>query len=139
MLEHARHVLAHVGVAPQVGAKQQVLLDRQGAEEAAALRYVGDALADERLGPLARDVLAGERDCAGRRPDERAEHAKQGRLPRPVGAHERDELAGGDVEVDAEQHRSRIEAGREVADGEQRFGARVHGPSRPGSVRRRLA
>ena len=140
MVEHSCDIVADLSIAPEVGPKKQIPLDRYRPEQTPALRHVSHAFAHESLWADIRDVLAGERDGARAGANEAAHDTQESRFPRAVCPDERDQLGRTDIEVDPEQHRSGVEARREAADFEQRLtGGDQEGLSCPRSVRSRLA
>src|SRR2546427_1312531 len=104
---------------PRVSAEQEVLLHRHERKDVPPLRDVRHAAAQELgRGPI-RDVLAAEEHPAltgGQKTEYRLEY---GRLPRPVGADDRDHLAGLDAERHALEDLELAVSGVEVAHLEQ--------------------
>ncbi len=96
--------------------------DGEAEEDAATLRHVGDP------GPGALDrgqcqqVVAGEADVPGHRLDQPGHGAQGGRLPRPVGAEQRDDLAAVDRDRDVADHRRLFVSGGQPVDFEQLLG-----------------
>ena len=121
VVEHARHVVADLAIAPQVRTQEQVLLDRHRPEQAPALRHVGDALPDQHLRPRVGDVFARKRDRPGGGADQAAQDTEQSGFPSAVRADQSDQLRRRDVQVDPEQHGSGVVAGVQPPDLEQRL------------------
>ena len=84
--------------------ERDVLARREARDQVVELEDEPDVLAavrgEERV-VLAREVVIGVVDVAGRRHVEPAQDVEQRRLPAPGGAEQRDELAGVELEVDA--------------------------------------
>ena len=97
------HMCDAVGIAPRVGPDLQILLDGERLQDLAALHDLDDAEAADLLGVEAVDLPSHELDAAVghlailglEKPGDRLERR---RLPRPVGAQERDDLAVRDLE-----------------------------------------
>src|SRR5216683_3550758 len=119
MTEHPLQVVAHLAISAEICAQEQVLLDRHRSKQTAALGHVGDALSDEVFGTGVGDLFARERDRPRGGADQSAQGTEQSGLSGAVGADERDELRMPDVDVDPEEHRPGVEAGRQAADLEQ--------------------
>jgi hypothetical protein len=100
-------------VAAGEAAQPQVLVDRELDDDATPLRHVREAAADDVLDRDARDVLAGQRDRAGLRPDQAVDRAQQARLAGAVRAQDRGDRALRHRQPDAVQCRH-----RPVGDGE---------------------
>ena len=101
--------LAH---ALEAGLDDELLADAgAGGRDPADLGDVADAAAD--LTRLAQEVGAGHGGRAGRRGEQRRQHPQRGRLAGAVGSEQADDLAGGDVEVDALHGVDRSGLGRE--------------------------
>src|SRR6185312_15627713 len=81
----------------------QVLEHRHAREDAPALRHLRYAATNDLVGRQLGDVLAVEPDRARARARIAAYRHQQGRLAGAVGADQGDDLALGDVEVDAVQ------------------------------------
>ena len=79
----------------------QVFQHRHAREDAAALRRLRDAQPRDLVGRQARDVVPVEHDRALARARIAEDRHHQGRLAGAVGADQRDDLAVGDVDVDA--------------------------------------
>src|SRR6059036_2279077 len=104
---------------PRVGPEQEVLLHRHEGKDVPSLRDVRHTAAQELgRGPI-RDVLVAEEHSAltgGQKTEHRLEY---GRLPRPVGADDRDDLTGLDPEGHALQDLELAVSGVEVAHFEE--------------------
>ena len=104
-LGEAGEELLDAGLGPGAGAGGggEVLLDGERREAAAALGDEADAEAGDAVDGEAAGGVAGEGDRAVARAEERGDGADGGGLAHAVAAHEGDDLALGDVEVDAEE------------------------------------
>src|SRR5438045_3004845 len=87
----------------QAGAELQVLEHRHARKDAPALRRLGDAAPHDLVGRQASDVLALEQDGALARLRAAADGHQQRRLAGAVGADQRDDLAGRNLDIDAMQ------------------------------------
>ena len=87
--------------------------------------------------PARRSSVPSRIDRAGLRTVDAVEAVEDRGLARAVGADDREQLTGEDVEVDARQGRDAAEAQRQVADGEQRRRARLDGSPSSRSARHR--
>ena len=114
--EHALHVGGHrFAVAAGIGAKHQVVLDREAGEGAAPVGHVRDAAPHDFLGRLAVDRRAVEDDFAGHL-DHAAHRAQRRGLAGAVGAEDGRDAAPADREVEAEQHLGRSVAAFQSGD-----------------------
>ncbi len=104
------------GVVAGVGAHEEVFVDGEAVEDAAAFGYVGESEADDGVGLEAVDALAGEGDLAGSWADDAGDGAEGGGFAGTVGADEGDDFAFFDVEGDAFDGEDGAVAGVEVAD-----------------------
>jgi hypothetical protein len=77
----------------------------------------------------ARDVVAGDRHCAARRPQQGGQDLQQGRLACPVGAEQRDRLATAHLEADAVEDGDETEDLADIDDTND--GIEVHPSNRP--------
>ncbi len=75
----------------------EILLDREIAIERELLRHVADVLAHAFR--IAGDIDAGDDGAASARPQQAAEDADDGRLPRAIGTEEAHDFALGDLEA----------------------------------------
>ncbi len=133
-VRHLQHVGALAGEllggeVVDAGVEAQVLVDRQVLEQRELLAHVADAA----LGPLGvgDDVLAQDADAAGLRGDRAGEHADGRGLAAAVRAEEPEDLASGDVEVDAVHGGEVAETLGEAAHGDGDVGGREAGRPRP--------
>ena len=102
-VERAAHARRHLGLgeAAHLQRKGDILADRHVREERVVLEHDADVAAVRRH---AVDALAVERDGAVRRRLEAGEHHQRRRLAGARRAEQRQELAAGDVEVEAAHH-----------------------------------
>ena len=105
---------------PRGGAEAQVLRHGERAEDAAALRAMGDAEPHDARRRQPVDPLAVEADRAGARPDQPGNGAQHRALAGAVGAEQRHHLARGDVEADALDRGDRAVVHAELLDRENR-------------------
>ena len=112
-----------------IRAHAQILGDAHARKDAAALRGLRDAQMRDAMGRCMCDVLSVETDFAGARtrPAEHRHH--QGRFAGAVGADQRHDLAGSDIEVDALERLDVTIGGAQAADGEQWMRRRAHASS----------
>ena len=107
--ERRRHVAPPVG-APQRREQQRqldVLLRRQHRQQVVELEDEADVAGAPACQPPARqviDAVPGDGDRALRRRVESAHQVQQGRLARPRGPHQGEEVALRDLDIDAPQH-----------------------------------
>ena len=110
----------------QEGAELEVLADGQGSEEPPPLGDQGDAARRDGVRRQPVDPLAVEPDGAGVDGQQPGDGLEQRRLPRAVGADERDELARPHLEGTRVEHAHVVVAGLDRLDLEERT---RHGPS----------
>ena len=103
----------------------QVLADAQLGEDARAAAQLHDPLAEAHLGVDVRERAAVETDDAAVGDAQPADRPEQRRLPRAVGAEQREHLAACHLEPDVEQHLHRSVAEVEVVDLQHRDVVRV--------------
>src|SRR5271165_466402 len=130
---HALDVGSDLVIAAVEGAHEKIVVHRESAEQAAALRHVADARGDDALGSPPGDVHAVEDDRAARRREQAGDRGEQRALPRAVGPDERDDLARADLEVDAPQHLRLAVAGVDAAQLKHADG--LPHTARPGTLR----
>jgi hypothetical protein len=106
--------------AAEQSAEAEVLFDGQLGDDAAALRDVREAAANDVLDRGPCDVLPVERDTAGARADQSADRAEQRSLTRPVGAEHRGDGSGGDGQRDAVDRAHGPVIGCQPVNGEHR-------------------
>ena len=97
-------VVGRAAIAHEPAREPQVLRDRERREHSFAARCVADPARRDPLGSRVGDVVAFDGDGAVARSHQTRHGAQQRRLARAVRAEQRDDLARGDVEVDAEEH-----------------------------------
>ena len=117
---------------PLHAAKDEVVVDAEPTEDAAALGAVRDAQAHDAVRGGARHVDAVVADGPGRRAHEAGDGAQQRRLAGTVGADDRDGLAGADLDGYPVEHTDGAVARVEVDDLKHRATARCTRPRRPG-------
>jgi 3-oxoacyl-[acyl-carrier protein] reductase len=109
-------------------AQPEVLGDGQAEEQTAALGDVRDPAPRAALGRHPRRVLAVEQDPALERVHEPGHGPQRGRLARPVGAEQRDDLARGDLQLHLPDHGRAVVAGGQAL--EAQHGGHSASPSR---------
>src|SRR5581483_3753347 len=114
----------------------QVLPHRELAEDPVAFGDQADAVPGPGVRRLARDRPAVDRYLAGAGRQDSRSHLEQGGLPGAVGSEQGDGLAGGHLEVDAEEDAGVAVAGRDALELER--GAHLTA-SRAGSASRRMS
>jgi|GEM_PF-3559823 len=118
---HALHVLRDgFGIAARIGADEEVLLDGERGEDLPALRALDDAGAHDPRGGEAREIGLALRPLIEDRSRLRAQQAgdrhQRRRLASPVGADQRDDLAGAHRQGDVLEHMGRAAADIEAGD-----------------------
>src|SRR5207237_9990976 len=116
-LERAGHAR---GIALRVGAHLEVLEHRHLREDDAALRHIGEAAAQDEVGPHAGDLLAVEDHTALARAEEADDRLERRRLAGAVGPDNADNLARVHLERDILQDVHLAVAGGEPVRDEQR-------------------
>src|SRR5690606_39080185 len=101
---------------PVRGRRDQVLPHREVGEDLPALRDEADAALRDPVRGLPADAAALEADVAAARTHDPHDGAHRGGLAHAVAAEERDDLAGGDVEVHLEEDLALPVGGLEAAD-----------------------
>ena len=122
-----------------MGTDQDVVHDAQIAEDAAELERARDPSRRQPFRRKAGDVLPLEADIAGIGPVEPGHEIEQGGLAGAVRADDADQLALGEIEVDAVDSGEAAEAARQPAQGQQRCSACVRHqivPNRPCGLNR---
>ena len=101
---HGIDVGGNLLVGAHIGAHHQVFSDRHSGQDAAAFRRLGDAGADDLVGPIGVNLRAVKGDRALARLDDAGDGLQQGRLAGAIGADQSDDLAFLDGQSDAMQH-----------------------------------
>jgi hypothetical protein len=107
------------------GADQQVVFDAQRGDDLASLGHVDQSHAGDVVRRYPGQFLAVEADAAGAQRQQARQRAQQRRLAGAVGADDRDQRAGGDVEIDAMEHRHAAEAHLQPLDAQQAHASSV--------------
>ena len=114
------------GPGPGTAGDLQVLVDREGREDAPALGDVAETGPGHRRGPGVGHIEPAEANGAGPGRDHAHDGLQQRGLPGAVATDDGEDLAVADVEVDAAQHGARAVAGDQPVHLEEgaRHGAR---------------